>query len=197
MTGHDPLSLLLAMTAPRPRTHTRTRSPVGCASSSKELGTLPVGDRRRTDQPGGAVARRDAWSGPSGWPPVLGRGIGQRFSLAARRLGADVRSFDYDPYSVACTRELKAPLLSKRSRVARRTGVGSRRGLHERTRAIRRRVFMGCAPSHRSDVAGTRSTPFAPSGRAAASSSPSTTTRGVRARAGSRSSAPTRACPSR
>lgn len=29
------------------------------------------------------------------------------FSLAARRLGAEVYSFDYDPQSVACTRELK------------------------------------------------------------------------------------------
>ena len=29
------------------------------------------------------------------------------FSLAARRLGARVRSFDYDPQSVACTAELK------------------------------------------------------------------------------------------
>lgn len=29
------------------------------------------------------------------------------FSLAARRLGARVRSFDYDPQSVACARELK------------------------------------------------------------------------------------------
>lgn len=29
------------------------------------------------------------------------------FSLAARRLGAHVHSFDYDPQSVACTRELK------------------------------------------------------------------------------------------
>lgn len=29
------------------------------------------------------------------------------FSLAARRLGATVRSFDYDPQSVACTAELK------------------------------------------------------------------------------------------
>ena len=30
------------------------------------------------------------------------------FSLAARRLGAHVRSFDYDPESVACTESLKA-----------------------------------------------------------------------------------------
>ncbi len=29
------------------------------------------------------------------------------FSLAARRLGATVHSFDYDPQSVACTHELK------------------------------------------------------------------------------------------
>src|SRR6058998_2980585 len=29
------------------------------------------------------------------------------FSLAARRLGARVHSFDYDPQSVACTLELK------------------------------------------------------------------------------------------
>lgn len=29
------------------------------------------------------------------------------FSLAARRLGATVRSFDYDPQSVACTRQLR------------------------------------------------------------------------------------------
>ena len=29
------------------------------------------------------------------------------FSLAARRLGAKVHSFDYDPHSVACTKELK------------------------------------------------------------------------------------------
>jgi 2-polyprenyl-3-methyl-5-hydroxy-6-metoxy-1,4-benzoquinol methylase len=37
----------------------------------------------------------------------IGSGSGL-FSLAARRLGADVHSFDYDPNSVACTRELKA-----------------------------------------------------------------------------------------
>ena len=36
----------------------------------------------------------------------IGSGSGL-FSLAARRLGAIVRSFDYDPFSVACTLELK------------------------------------------------------------------------------------------
>ncbi len=36
----------------------------------------------------------------------IGSGSGL-FSLAARRLGATVHSFDYDPQSVACTNELK------------------------------------------------------------------------------------------
>ncbi len=36
----------------------------------------------------------------------IGSGSGL-FSLAARRLGARVHSFDYDPQSVACTHELK------------------------------------------------------------------------------------------
>ncbi|SFL46634.1 2-polyprenyl-6-hydroxyphenyl methylase / 3-demethylubiquinone-9 3-methyltransferase [Desulfomicrobium norvegicum] len=36
----------------------------------------------------------------------VGSGSGL-FSLAARRLGAQVHSFDYDPQSVACTKELK------------------------------------------------------------------------------------------
>jgi 2-polyprenyl-3-methyl-5-hydroxy-6-metoxy-1,4-benzoquinol methylase len=36
----------------------------------------------------------------------IGSGSGL-FSLAARRLGASVHSFDFDPQSVACTRELK------------------------------------------------------------------------------------------
>ena len=36
----------------------------------------------------------------------IGSGSGL-FSLAARRLGANVHSFDYDPQSVACTAELK------------------------------------------------------------------------------------------
>jgi len=36
----------------------------------------------------------------------IGSGSGL-FSLAARRLGARVHSFDYDPNSVACTAELR------------------------------------------------------------------------------------------
>lgn len=45
----------------------------------------------------------------------IGSGSGL-FSLAARRLGATVHSFDYDPQSVACTRELKQRYFSGDSR---------------------------------------------------------------------------------
>lgn len=40
----------------------------------------------------------------------IGSGSGL-FSLAARRLGAEVHSFDYDPWSVDCTRELRSRYL--------------------------------------------------------------------------------------
>lgn len=42
----------------------------------------------------------------------VGSGSGL-FSLAARRLGAKVHSFDYDPKSVACTNELKRRYLTR------------------------------------------------------------------------------------
>ena len=42
----------------------------------------------------------------------IGSGSGL-FSLAARRLGARVHSFDYDPHSVACTRELRRRYFSE------------------------------------------------------------------------------------
>ena len=42
----------------------------------------------------------------------IGSGSGL-FSLAARRLGARVHSFDYDPQSVACTAELKRRFFTK------------------------------------------------------------------------------------
>jgi 2-polyprenyl-3-methyl-5-hydroxy-6-metoxy-1,4-benzoquinol methylase len=46
--------------------------------------------------------------GPLGGKRFLDAGCGSGlFSLAARRLGAKVHSFDYDPKSVACTLELK------------------------------------------------------------------------------------------
>jgi 2-polyprenyl-3-methyl-5-hydroxy-6-metoxy-1,4-benzoquinol methylase len=47
---------------------------------------------------------RDSLEGLSVLDVGSGSGL---FSLAARRLGADVLSFDYDPMSVACTRTLR------------------------------------------------------------------------------------------
>jgi len=45
----------------------------------------------------------------------IGSGSGL-FSLAARRLGATVHSFDYDPQSVACTEELRRRYFPEDSR---------------------------------------------------------------------------------
>ena len=45
----------------------------------------------------------------------IGSGSGL-FSLAARRLGAKTFSFDYDPQSVACTRELKRRYILRMTR---------------------------------------------------------------------------------
>jgi 2-polyprenyl-6-hydroxyphenyl methylase/3-demethylubiquinone-9 3-methyltransferase len=52
----------------------------------------------------GAMLEVDTLSGKSFLDIGSGSGL---FSLAARRLGARVYSFDYDPESVACTQELK------------------------------------------------------------------------------------------
>jgi len=55
----------------------------------------------------------------------VGSGSGL-FSLAARRLGAEVHSLDYDPESVACTRELKRRYFQRRLPVDRRGSLGAR-----------------------------------------------------------------------
>ena len=50
----------------------------------------------------------DMLGGPIAGKRFLDAGSGSGlFSLAARRLGANVHSFDYDPDSVACTREVR------------------------------------------------------------------------------------------
>ena len=51
------------------------------------------------------------------------------FSLAARRLGARVHSFDYDPQSVACALELRHRYFPGRYGLAHRGRIGSRCGL--------------------------------------------------------------------
>ena len=52
----------------------------------------------------------------------IGSGSGL-FSLAARRLGARVHSFDFDPKSVFCTRELKKRSFIPRCRAPSRTRI--------------------------------------------------------------------------
>lgn len=67
---------------------------------------LAVLDEQRIEQAESSLRK---WFGPdlSGKSFLdLGSGSGL-FSLAARRLGARVHSFDYDPQSAACTAELK------------------------------------------------------------------------------------------
>ncbi len=65
----------------------------------------------------------------------IGSGSGL-FSLAARRLGARVQSFDYDPLTVACTRELKRRYFPGDSNLSREV------------RTIRRSIFVGRASCH-------------------------------------------------
>jgi 2-polyprenyl-6-hydroxyphenyl methylase/3-demethylubiquinone-9 3-methyltransferase len=67
------------------RTVDETRIDVAMESLKRMLGVQTLEDRRFVD---------------------IGSGSGL-FSLAAHRLGADVASFDYDPSSVGCTRELR------------------------------------------------------------------------------------------
>ena len=83
----------------------------------------------------------------------IGSGSGL-FSLAARRLGAKVHSFDYDPQSVACTSELK-----RRYRAGDNAWIIERGSVLDETylaRAwhVRYRLFLGRAAPHRTDVAG-------------------------------------------
>ena len=69
---------------------------------------LAVVDDERVEQATGSLSemlRRRRLDGVRFLDIGSGSGL---FSLAARRLGAEVLSFDYDPYSVACTREMKA-----------------------------------------------------------------------------------------
>ena len=64
--------------------------------------------------------------------PVPGHRLGQRAVQSRRQAAWRGRciSFDYDPYSVACTRELKARYRPERPRLARRAGLGARPRVH-------------------------------------------------------------------
>ena len=78
------------------------------------------------------------------------------FSLAARRLGAQVHSFDFDPQSVACTQELKRRFFPEDSQWRVEQGLGARQRISRGPRPIRHRLQLGSAASHRIDVGGHR-----------------------------------------
>ena len=78
----------------------------------------------------------------------IGSGSGLS-SLAARRLGAVVLSFDYDPRSVECTAALRARFFPDDPNWRVRAGLGSRSRLSGQARPIRHRLFLGRAASHR------------------------------------------------
>ena len=76
------------------------------------------------------------------------------FSLAARRLGAEVHSFDFDPQSVACTLELRKRYFANDANWRIESRLGARPRLHGGAGELRRRLQLGRAASHRRDVAG-------------------------------------------
>ena len=74
------------------------------ANWAKFLETLDEDRIRRAEESLQSMLERSSLEGLSFLDAGCGSGL---FSLAARRLGARVHSFDYDPASTACTHELK------------------------------------------------------------------------------------------
>jgi 2-polyprenyl-6-hydroxyphenyl methylase/3-demethylubiquinone-9 3-methyltransferase len=88
---------------------TRTRSALAIDSSSARTGSVSfrlLDDRRIAvaEESLRSMLERDRLDGLTFLDAGSGSGL---FSLAARRLGARVTSFDFDPQSVACTAELR------------------------------------------------------------------------------------------
>lgn len=74
------------------------------ANWSRFLGSLTEGQIELAQKSVSKMLERDALGGATFLDVGCGSGL---FSLAARRLGATVRSFDYDSKSVACASELR------------------------------------------------------------------------------------------
>ena len=83
----------------------------------------------------------------------VGSGSGL-FSLAARRLGAQVLSFDYDPQSVACTTELKHRFFPRDDGLDRHARVCAGSGVPGTARSGGRCLLLGSAPPYGRNVAG-------------------------------------------
>ncbi|MBK9430020.1 MAG: 50S ribosomal protein L11 methyltransferase [Elusimicrobia bacterium] len=109
--------------------------------------------------------------GPDGWAGrrFLDAGCGSGIhALAARRLGARVTAFDYDPQSVACAEWLKNRFAPRRPALDQRAGVGVGRKIHGRIGDLRRCLLLGRAAPHGADVGrvGTRGEPGGAGGTA-------------------------------
>jgi hypothetical protein len=76
------------------------------------------------------------------------------FSLAARRLGARVYSFDYDPYSFASTTELRSRYFPEDGEWQVEQGSVLDKDYLESLGQFEYRLFLGCPPPYRVRVAG-------------------------------------------
>ncbi|MEW5992962.1 MAG: class I SAM-dependent methyltransferase [Candidatus Zixiibacteriota bacterium] len=83
------------------------------ANWSRFLGALSDERIRRAEKSLSDVLERERLDGMRFLDIGSGSGL---FSLAARRLGASVHSFDFDPQSVACTSELRRRYFTDDSR---------------------------------------------------------------------------------
>ena len=94
-------------------------APTGPAFSTTSMRRASWTPKRRCREMLGVV-RLDGWR-------FLDIGCGSGlFSLAARRLGAKVHSFDFDPQSVACTLELRKRYFANDGELADRGRLGPR-----------------------------------------------------------------------
>ncbi len=111
-------------------------------------------DPRQIIEAKGSLSRllgRDELKGLSFLDIGCGSGL---FSLAAREMGARVRSFDFDPDSVACTQALRDRYYPNDPRWAiERASILDLR-LHRAAESFRHRVFLGRAAPHRRNVGG-------------------------------------------
>ena len=118
------------------------------------------------------------------------------FSLAARRQGARVHSFDFDADSVRCARRASATLPPERSRNGHRAGLVSI-AIYGALGNFDIVYLLGSPPPHRPDVGSGRRGVPAPSGRRQAVHRALQRFSGPEDPVAAQSSGPTTGCPVR